>query len=205
MVLQLLRSSDVKVTVVRIGYDGNGTKSSVASPPEAHTTPSKDVTPSEVIDTTQESTGLAALVAKTVRFPHRETASTSVQSTNDHDLEEETYFTNIIDSVPADIKDRLDIENVITPTPLQYAVKRANKEINSHNTNYHLVVVGRGTRFTRSGDLSAVFRRDLRHLVKDGHSVEMVGKSCLGDAGEAMLLGNVLGGLLVIQSGNDEE
>jgi hypothetical protein len=33
----------------------------------------------------------------------------------------------------------------------------------------------------------------------------MVGKSCLGDVGEAMMFGHVTGGLLVVQSSKIEE
>jgi hypothetical protein len=207
MALQLLRCPQVKVTVVKIQYSGGAVSSSIGSPAEAHTTPSKDLIPqTETIDTSRESTGLAAFVAKTVRFPHvKETISTPVPSDNEIPTEDDAYFANLMDSVPSEIKDRLTVETVTTATPLQYAIKRAKKETTSQSTKYHLVVVGRGMAFPRPGDLHIGFRRDLRELVQEGQNVDVMGKSCLGEAGEGMLLGNVLGGLLVVQSGKDEE
>jgi hypothetical protein len=207
MVLQLLHCPQVKATVVKIRYSGGTVSSSVASPPEAHSTTSKELVPqTETIDTTHESTGLAAFIAKRVRFPHvKETVSTPAPFDNEIPAEDDAHFANLMDCVPSEIKDRLSIENVTTATPLQYAIKRAKKETTSQSTKYHLVVVGRGMAFTRPGDIHVGFRRDLRELVKEGQNVDVVGKSCLGEAGEGMLLANVLGGLLVVQSGKDED
>jgi hypothetical protein len=204
MVLQLLQCPEVKATIIRIRYSGERNVSPVASPLEAHTTPPKDIPESNIIDTSHESTGLAAFVAKKVHFPRgKETASTPVTTEIDHD--DDSQFAMLVNSVPSDIKSRLTIENITTATPLQYAIKRVKKDIHSHSTNYHLVVVGRASKFARPGGMSPVFRRDLRDLVKEGQSNDMVGNSCLGDAGEAMLLGKVMGGLIVVQSGKDEE
>jgi hypothetical protein len=202
MVLQLLQCPEVKATIIRIRYSGETNISPVASPVEAHTTPPKEIVPeSNIIDT---SHGLAAFVAKKVHFPRgKETTSTPVSTEIDHD--DDSQFTMLVNSVPLDIKPRLTIENITTDTPLQYAIKRIKKDIHSHSTNYHLVVVGRASKFARPGSLSPVFRRDLRDLVKEGQSNDVVGISCLGDVGEAMLLGKVMGGLIVVQSGKDEE
>lgn len=211
MVIQLLRCSDVKATLVRIRF-GEVIGSSSVVPPEAiHPATEKVLQHStEPINTSQSSapitSALSAAVAKAkVRFTHGAEAPTSTPVTVDNDphaAQDDAQVTNILESIPSEIKSQLQIENVVTNTPLQYAVKRAKREFESKAANYHLVIVGRGTKFHRPTNVSAALHKDLKSSVKIGHS-DMVGKSCLGDVGEAMLLGHVKGGLLVVQSAND--
>ena len=213
MVIQLLRCAEVKATLVRIRYSEVSGSSSVVPPAAVHTAAQEvgqDGT--EPIDTTHSSapitSAVSAAVAKArVRFSHGAEAPTSTPVTIENDLhaeEDDAQVTNILESIPSDIKSQLQIENVVTSTPLQYAVKRAKREFESNAVNYHLVIVGRGTKFLRSTKVVAALHKDLKSLVKSGHG-DVVGKSCLGDVGEAMLLGHVKGGLLVVQSANDTE
>lgn len=212
-VIQLLRCSKVKATLVRIRY-GEVSGSSSVIPPAAVHTPSgqagQDGT--EPIDSHKSSTPIAsavsAAVAKAkVRFTHGTDAPVSSPVTIDNDphaAEDDAQVNSIIESIPSDIKSQLQIEHVVTSTPLQYAVKRAKREFETTSTNYHLIVVGRGTRFPRSENVTAALHKDLKSSVKFGYG-DMVGKSCLGDVGEAMLLGHVRSGLLVVQSARDRD
>ena len=212
MVIQLLRCSDVKATVVRIRYDDGSGKSSIAAPIAAHTDPTKQHTSvTEIIDSGKASSPIASVMssamAKMVRFPEILHAPGSTPAPTDNDvetIEDDAYVITLLDSIPSEIKSQLNVENVTTSTPLQYAIKRAKKEIDSSTTNYHLIIVGRGIKFPRTANLTAGIRKDLKDLLKGGQS-EMVGKSCLGDAGEGMMLGRVTGGLLVVQSAKDDE
>ena len=212
MVIQLLRCSDVKATVVRIRYDDGSGTSSIAAPIAAHTDPTKQHTSvTENTDSGKASSPIASVMssamAKMVRFPEILHAPGSTPAPTDDDvetIEDNAYVTTLLDSIPSEIKSQLNVENVTTSTPLQYAIKRAKKEIDSSTTNYHLIIVGRGIKFPRTANLTAGIRKDLKDLLKGGQS-EMVGKSCLGDTGEGMMLGRVTGGLLVVQSAKDDE
>jgi len=207
MVIQLLRCTDVKATVVRIRCGDASGKSSVAAPPAAHTDPSKEPLSQTDNGKSPIASAVSSVLAK-VRFPDVVHGSSSTPVTADppdaETVEDDAYVTTLLDSVPAEFKSQLIVKTVTTYTPLQYAVKRAKKEINSSASNYHLIIVGRGTKYLRTVKLNGILRKDLKDSVRGGQS-EMVGKSCLGDAGEAMLLGHVTGGLLVVQSSKDEE
>jgi hypothetical protein len=210
MAVQLLHCPDVKVTVVRIQYAGEIASGSVAAPVAAHTKDNADVT--ESIPKEKAKSPIASVMSSTmhkmVRFPHLPDVPTSTPisavETNPDSVEDEQQFNAILNLVPADIKSRLTVETITTNTPLQYAVQRAQKLIEINSTNYHLVIVGRGTKFLRSVNINSILRNDLRDMIKGGQS-DMVGKSCLGDAGEAMLLGRISGGLLVVQSSGVED
>ena len=213
MVIQLLRCTEVKATLVRIRYGEVSGSSSVAPPAGVHI-PSGQAAQdgTEPIDTHKSSTPIASAVSAAVtkakvRFTHGTEApvSTPVTIENDpHAAEDDAQVNNIIESIPSDIKSQLQIEHVVTSTPLQYAVKRAKREFETTASKYHLVIVGRGTRFSRSANVAAALHKDLKSSVKLGHG-EMVGKSCLGDVGEGMLLGHVRSGLLVVQSARDTD
>lgn len=207
MVIQLLRSPEVSATVVRIRHAGGSGKSPVTVPAEAYTSTSKDaIHETESIDISKSSSpitsAMSAAMAKLVRFPSTLAASTSAHLHVDNvpkSEDDDVQVTGILDTIPADIKSQMRIEEFVTSTPLQYAVKRAKREIELNTTNYHLVVVGRGVRLPRPANLTAVLRKDLRDTAKGG-SNEMVGKSCLGEVGEAMLLEHLNCGLLIVQS-----
>ena len=207
MVIQLLRSSNVKATVVRIRYGDESGQSSVAAPVTAHTNPSKEVAPvTEAVHSGKATSPLTSVMssamARVVRFPEVLRAPSSMPETSVIDAEtaeDDDHVASLLDSIPFEIKSQLKIENVTTSTPLQYVVKRAKKEIDSTVTNYHLIIVGRGTKFPRTTNLTAILRNELKDLVKGGQA-EMLGKDCLGDVGDAMMLGRVTGGLLVVQS-----
>ena len=207
MVIQLLRCPDVKATVVRIGFAEGSGKDSVAVPPPTHVSPSKDILSiTEAPNTANHSSPIASAVYgklfKNIRFPGRQVPPNTPQ-TSEHDTEDdENDFKLLLDSVPAELKSRLNIENVTTNTPLQYVVERAKLEIDSKAASYHLVIVGRATKHPRASNIAAVLRKDLKDIVQDPVG-ETVGKSSLGDAGEAMLLGRVTGGILVVQSSQD--
>jgi hypothetical protein len=96
-------------------------------------------------------------------------------------------ITSILESIPSDIKSQLEIEDVATNTPLQYAVKRAKREFESKVANYHFIIVGMGTKFHRPANISDALHKDLKSSVTTGHG-DMMGKSCLSNVGEAMLL-----------------
>jgi hypothetical protein len=206
MVMQLLRCTDVKVTVVMIRY---GDASGIAVPAATHADPSKEPVPeNKQIDTSKSplASAVSSVMAK-VRFPdvlHGPPSSPVTADSPEVEEIEDLRVTTLLDSVPAEIRSQLNVETVTTATPLQYAVKRAKREIDSSASNYHLIIVGRGIKFPRTTTLSDILRKDLKDSVR-GAQIEMVGKSCLGDAGEAMLLGHVTGGLLVVQSSKMED
>ena len=203
MVVQLLQSPDVKATMVKIRFAGDDI-SPIASPSSAHLVPSKDLGPStEVIETRKVSSPLSSAMSSAmakVHFSHTSEPVPAPESEDPEVVADEAHFTNLVNSIPSDVKSRLTIEHVTTSTPIEYAVKRAKKGIDSKSTNYNLIVVGRGTKSSPARNLSKVLRRDLKDSLKGAQNVEMLGKSCLGYAGEAMLLGHVTGGLLVVQS-----
>jgi hypothetical protein len=145
-------------------------------------------------------------MSKVVHFPRSVDApANSVPADDPEYNKEEALVDALLEAVPVEKKARLTVENVTTSTPLQYAVKRAKKNIETKATNYHLIVVGRGIKFPRRENQVAILRKDLRDSLKGRQITDMMGKSCLGDAGEAMLLGRVSGGLLVVQCGNRED
>ena len=210
MVIQLLRCTDVKATVVRIRCGDAGGKTSVAAPAGAHTGPSKEPAPeTEQIDTGKSplASAVSSAMAK-VRIHDVLHGPTSTPVTADppdaEEIEDNGHVTALLDSVPSEITSQLNVETVTTATPLQYAVKRAKKEIDSSTSNYHLIIVGRGTKYPRTAKLNGILRKDLKDSARGGQS-EIIGKSCLGDVGEAMLLGHVTGGLLVVQSSKVED
>ena len=197
--------------LVRIRYGEASGSSSFVPPAPVHTTPKQPRQHViESIDITKSSapitSALSATVAKAkVRFTNGAEAPTSTPVAIQNDpyaADDDTQVTSILESIPSDIKSQLEIEDVVTSTPLQYAVKRAKREFESKVANYHLVIVGRGTKFHRPANISDALHKDLKSSVTIGHS-DMVGKSCLGNVSKAMLLGHVKGGLLVVQSGND--
>lgn len=206
MVIQLLRCTDVKATVVMIRH---GDASGIAVPAATHADPSKEPVPeNKQIDTSKSplASAVSSVMAK-VRFPdvlHEPPSSPVTADPPEVEEIEDIRITTLLDSVPAEIRPQLNVETVTTATPLQYAVKRAKREIDSSASNYHLIIVGRGIKFPRTTTLSDILRKDLKDSVR-GAQIEMVGKSCLGDAGEAMLLGHVTGGLLVVQSSKMED
>ena len=206
MVIQLLRCTDVKATVVMIRC---GDASGIAVPAATHADPSKEPVPENKQINTGKSpfaSTVSSVIAK-VRFPdvlHGPPSSPVTADPPDVEEIEDVRITTLLDSVPAEIRSQLNVETVTTATPLQYAVKRAKREIDSSASNYHLIIVGRGIKFPRTTTLSDILRKDLKDSVR-GAQIEMVGKSCLGDAGEAMLLGHVTGGLLVVQSSKIED
>jgi hypothetical protein len=211
-VLQLIRCPDVKATIVKIRSIDDIDEEPIASPAAVHSNPSKDKAPvTEAIDTTSTSSPFAAAVStamsKVVHFPRSlDTAGGVARVVNDPEhTEEESQVDAILGAVPVDRKSRLTIESVTTSTPLQYAVKRAKKNIDANSSNYHLIVVGRGIKSPRRANQAAILYKDLRDSVKRGQNNDMMEKSCLGDAGEAMLLGRVSGGLLVVQSSSGED
>ena len=213
MVIQLLRCAEVKATLVRIRY---GDESGVSSVVPAHTvhgdskpTGHDGVEPTDAYEFPAPivSPVSTAIAKAKVRFTHVAEAPVSTSVTvesNGHSAEDDAQVTSLLKSIPSDAKHQLQIENFLSSTPLQYAVKRAKREFELTAMNYHLVIVGRGTKFPRSAKLNAALHRELKSSVKVGHE-DMVGKSCLGDVGEAMLLGHVRGGLLVMQSANDAD
>jgi hypothetical protein len=208
-VLQLIRCPDVRATIVKIRSIDDIDEEPIASPAAAHTNPSKDeVRATEAIDTTSTSSPFAAAVSsamsKVVHFPRSldaPGASAPVFPDPEHN-EDESQVDAILGALPVDRKSRLTVESVTTSTPLQYAVKRAKKNIDSNSSNYHLIVVGRGIKFPRRANQEAILHKDLRDSVQNN---DIMGKSCLGDAGEAMLLGRVSGGLLVVQSSGGQD
>jgi len=209
-VLQLLRGSDVKATVVRIrGVEPSDGKDSVTVPEPALTV---ETTQAVNAPTTPKKSSFSPLTSAMQKLIHRQThgqasASTPVSSNNEtvSDEEDEIQFTHLIDSVPSHLKPNLTVEHVITSVPAQYIVNRAKKETGTSSTNYHLVILGRGVKYPRTTKMSSLLRYDLQNLLRAGETPEMLGKSALGDAGEAMLLGGVNGTILVVQSPQVDE
>jgi hypothetical protein len=203
MVIQLLQCPEVKATVVKIRFAGDE-PSHLTSPTSAHIVPPPAVGPStEAIETSKSSSPLTSAMSSAmakVHFSHTSEPTPSPETDDPEITMDGIHFTNLVNSIPADVKSRLTIEHVSTSTPIQYAVKRARKDIDTKSTNYNLIIVGRGTKSPPAKNLSTILRRDLKSTVRGAQNVEMVGRSCLGDAGEAMLLGHVTGGLLVVQS-----
>jgi hypothetical protein len=141
-----------------------------------------------------------------VKFPdvlHRRSSATT-QPPDAETQQDDMYVQSLIDSLSPEIKPQIHVESVDTTTPLQYAVKRANREIAMNGTKYHLMIAGRGGKYARAQKVRTALRRDLVALAKSGQS-EMVGKSALGDVGEGLLFGDVPGGILVVQSAKTEE
>lgn len=207
MVIQLLQCPEVKATVVRIRSVADEA-SRITSPTSAHFAASKDPLPStQVINTNKSSSALSSAVSSAiakVHFPRTPEPAQLPDFDDPETVADENHFTHLLDSISTDIKTRLTIDNITTSTPLQYVVKRAKKEIDTKSTKHNLIIVGRGTKSPPARNLTKILRRDLRDSVKGGQNSEIVGKSCLGDAGEAMLLGHVTGGLLVVQSSMDD-
>jgi hypothetical protein len=117
---------------------------------------------------------------------------------------DDMYVQSLLDSLTPEIRPQIHVETVDTTTPLQYVVKRANREIALNGTKYHLMIAGRGGKYARVQKMQRSLRRDLVALAKGGQS-EMVGKSALGDVAEALLFGDVSGGILVVQSAKTED
>lgn len=207
LVTQLLQCPDVKATVVKIRYAGDET-SPITSPTSAHIVPSKDVvSTSEEINTTKSSSPLSAAVSSAmakVHFPHSSESAPLPESDDPETLADDAQYSSLLGSIPSDVKSRLTIDNVTTSTPIQYAIKRAKKDIDLKSTNYNLIIVGRGIKSGPGNRLSRLLRKDLKDSVRGAQNIEMAGKSGLGDAGEAMLLGHVTGGLLIVQSSTDD-
>jgi hypothetical protein len=205
ILIQLVKTQDVKATVVRIRSGEEGRKTSVSAPVVAHA--DEVVAPTEIAEAPSPSSPISSAVSSAiskVRFLPglRGHHSTPVVVEHDAESDEDDSLLNpLLESIPADLKSRIKIETVVTSTPLQYAVKRAKKEVDSNNANYHLTILGRAVKYARANNLSAVLRHDLRESLKSGQNSETLGKSGLGDAAEAMILGHVTGGLLVLQGG----
>jgi len=207
-VLQLMHGSNVKATIVRIqcgvptsGFMSPMSPMSPTSPVPVHLDTSKEARHSEGPAEHENGSSIVNAVSKMVRFsssvdPEGEQPETFVDQTED-----EHHVTHQLNAVPDEIKSRLTVERFITPTPLQYAVKRAKRNIDSNCQKNHLIIVGRGVKSPRDEATTALLRHDLRRA----HSSEMIGRSCLGEVGEAMFLGYVTGGLLVVQSGKDDD
>lgn len=189
MVIQLLNCKEVKATIVRI-RNGTADESDISIPATAHV---DDKSPSVI-------KAVSDKVSKMVRFPvtHSENAYEDV-------TEEDIETTNLLNSLPEELRPRVMVENVSSCTPLQYAVKRAKLNIDSNHTTHHLIVVGRGVRSARTAEMTALMRKDLRDLLRGGPNSEMAGKSCLGEVGEGIVLSHVTGGLLIVQGGVEDE
>jgi hypothetical protein len=202
-VLQLIRCPDVKATIIKIRSIEEIVDEPIASPSAAHTIPPKH---EGLAADSPFSSAISSAMSKVVHFPRSiDAAANSVPANDPEYNKEEAIVDALLEAVPAEKKARLTIENVTTSTPLQYAVKRAKKNVETNATNYHLIVVGRGIKFPRRENQVAILRKDLRDSLKGRQNTDMMGKSCLGDAGEAMLLGRVSGGLLIVQCGNRED
>jgi hypothetical protein len=202
LVIQLLQCPDVKATVAKIRYAGDE-PSRITSPTSAHIVPSKDFgSTSEEIGTSKSSSSLSAAVSSAMAKVHfRHSSESAPPETDDPELlADDAMYTGLINSVPSNVKTRLTLDNVTTSTPIQYIIKRAKKDIDLKSTNYNLIIVGRGIRSATDNRLSRLLRNDLKNSVRGAQNIEMAGKSGLGYAGEAMLLGQVTGGLLVVQS-----
>lgn len=203
LVAQLLHCPDVKVTVVRIAIEKSCEPSSVAMPAAAHTATSENDSPNtQVLNTPKSPLSIVSTISekmsKVVHLSGQHAPSNAPQSSNEEPIDDDGHFKFLLASIPADIKSRLNIENITTSTPLEYAVQRAKHEINSKATLCHLVVVGRGLKHSRAANVAAILRKNVKDVAK-GPINEAVGKSCLGDVGEAMLLGHVTGEILVVQ------
>ena len=202
MVIQLLLCTNVKATVVRIKCDNTNGGVSIAEPLPAHIDSSKAIVPEPIESGKPPIASVSSAARSKVRFPENLLGPASAPVTSNEDsetMEDDTAVTALLDTVPTQLNARLKVETVSTSTPLQYAVKRAKREIDTTDSSYHLVIVGRGTKYPRTETLTAILRMDLKDMVRGGQS-EMVGKNCLGDAAEAMLLGHVNGELLVVQT-----
>ena len=202
LVVQLLRGADVKATIVRIQCGDKDPE--ITSPAPVHVDETKDTKNAAESIEREKHSSIANVVSKMVKFPAsldnhpREQNNVIDQNEDDH------HVTHLLNSIPGEIKARLTVERIVTSTPLQYAVKRAKRNIDSNSLKHHLIIVGRGAKFPRHDEIASSLRQDLGKVVP-GQSSEMIGKSCLGDVGEAMFLGYVTGGLLVVQSGKDED
>jgi hypothetical protein len=203
LVLQLLHCTDVTATIVRIRTTSEPTD--LPSPSAAHIVPDPPTSPLDEKASSPIASAMSAALAK-VKFPdvlHRR-SSAPTQPPDAETQQDDMYVQSLIDSLSPEIKPQIHVESVDTTTPLQYAVKRANREIAMNGTKYHLMIAGRGGKYARAQKVRTALRRDLIALAKSGQS-EMVGKSALGDVGEGLLFGDVPGGILVVQSAKTED
>ena len=201
LVIQLLHCTDVTATIVRIRPTHEA--SNLPSPPVSHYVPETSSTPDSPKHQTSSpiKSSVASALAK-VHFPEalHTTPPTPESVQDDPELhEDDAYVTTLLDAISPEIKPQLRVETVDTSTPLQYVVKRANREMQMNGTKYHLIIAGRGAKYLRPRKLARSLHQDLMALAKGRHS-ETVGKSALGDVGEALLLfGQITGGILVVQ------
>jgi hypothetical protein len=201
-VVQLLHCSDVKVTLVKIQL---GEESTVAIPEVAHT---KD---GETDNTEKPHSPIAGAVSsavhKMVRFPSSSGKLSKPPSIDHRDVSDPDHtevdqeFARIYGAIPGALKSRLTVETHTTTTPIQYAVKRVKREIESSAQTNHLTIVGRGVDTRVKFELQNLLQTDPRDLLKG--SGDVIGKSCLGELGEAMVLGRITGNLLVVQASKE--
>ena len=202
LVIQLLHCTDVTATIVRIRPTHE--TGDLTSPPAAHVIP--ETSSASESAKQQTSSPIRSVVSSSlakIHFPERLHTATSTPKPvqDDPELnEDDAYVTTLLDAIPPEIKPQLHVETVDTSSPLQYVIKRVNREIPMNVNKYNLIIAGRGAKNLRPPKLTTSLRADLVALAKGTHS-EMVGKSALGDVGEALLFcGQVTGGILVVQS-----
>jgi hypothetical protein len=216
-VIQLLRGSNVKATIVRIQCEDETSEVlSPASPmspmspisplPPQVETPSTHLAPEPVQHEKRSpiiNAPIINAVTKMVKFagPADHTSQHEQSETFTDQTEDEHHVTSTLNALPVEIQSRLTVERVTTSTPLRFAVKRAKRNIDSNSMKNHLIIVGRAAKFPRDERTATLLKNDLRRA----QSSEMIGRSCLGEVGEALYLGHVTGGILVVQSGKYED
>jgi hypothetical protein len=199
-VIQLAMTSDVKATIVRIRYEEVKGKS-VSPPVEAHTI---KVPEPEIPDVQSSIPKAFSSAISKVRFlPGLTSRSDPIVVEQDSDSDDDGQVNPILDAIPADLQSRIHVETVRTTTPVQYAIKRAKEEIERNHSSYHLTVIGRSLHHPRTNDLATILHQDLLNSLRSYQTLETLGRSYLGDVAEGMILGNVTGGLLVLQSGKE--
>jgi len=202
LVIQLLHCTDVTATIVRIRPTRE--TGDLTSPDAAHVVPETSSTSES--SKHQTSSPVRSVVSSSlakVHFPeglHTTTSSPEAVQDDPELNEDDAYVTSLLDAISSEIKPKIHVETVDTSSPLQYVVKRVNREIPMNGTKYHLIIAGRGAKYLRRRKLARSLRADLVALAKGTHG-EMVGKSPLGDIGEALLFfGQATGGILIVQS-----
>ena len=111
--------------------------------------------------------------------------------------EDKTFFTPLADSVPSSYQSRVVFNTVETSSPVSDALERAKAELGQSPKNLSdFVVVG------RQRVLTPAIKTALGSLLSSFAHIDASSatKQSLGDFAEAMLVGGVKAGVLVIQA-----
>lgn len=203
LVIQLLRCIDVTATIVRFRLTRDAADLSSTSAARIVPETSDNIKSTSVHKSTSPIASAMSSALTKFRFPDvLQTFPPSPELVQDDEElhADDAYVTSVVESVAPEIRPQIRLETIDTSTPLQYLVERLNREIQMNGNKHHLVIVGRATKYARTGNLARALRCDL--LAMSGQS-ETLGKTALGDVGEALLFGQITGGFLVVQSAKD--